>query len=101
VIISGGENIYSREVEDAIYRNPAVLEVGVIGIPDDKWGEAVKAVVLLRPGQTLTKAELDAHCLTQIARYKCPKHIDFVAELPHLGNGKLDKVSLRKQHRPA
>jgi acyl-CoA synthetase (AMP-forming)/AMP-acid ligase II len=101
VIISGGENIYSREVEDAIYRHPAVLEVGVIGIPDDKWGEVVKAVVVLRPGQEITKVDLDAFCGTQIARYKCPKRIDFVGELPHLGNGKLDKVSLRKQHQPA
>jgi len=101
VIISGGENIYSREVEEAIYRHPSVLEVGVIGIPDDKWGEVVKAVVVLRPGQRITKVDFDAFCATQIARYKCPKHIDFVSELPHLGNGKLDKVSLRKQHRPA
>ena len=98
MIISGGENIYSREVEEALYRHPAVQDAAVIGVPDPKWGESVKAVVVLRAGRGADADELIAFCQTQIARYKCPKSLVFAAELPRLGTGKLDKVSLRKQH---
>jgi acyl-CoA synthetase (AMP-forming)/AMP-acid ligase II len=99
MIISGGENIYSREVEDALYRHAAVQEVAVIGVPDPKWVEAVKAVVVLKSGQSATALDLSAFCKTQIAKYKCPKSIDIVATLPRLGTGKIDKVTLRAQYR--
>ena len=99
MIISGGENIYSREVEEALYRHPAVQDAAVIGVSDPKWGESVKAVVVLRAGRGAGAEELIAFCQTQIARYKCPKSLVFAAELPRLGTGKLDKVSLRRQHR--
>lgn len=100
MIISGGENIYSREVEDALYLHPSILEVAVIGIPDQKWGEVVKAIVALRPDVDVTAEVLIAFCGTQIARYKCPNSINFVAHLPRLGTGKIDKVALRKQYLP-
>jgi len=98
MIISGGENIYSREVEDALYRHAAVRDAAVIGVPDAKWGEAVHAVVVLRDGESATEADLITFCQTQIARYKCPKRVVFVPALPLLGTGKVDKVSLRKQY---
>lgn len=96
VIISGGENIYSREVEEAVARHPAVSEVAVIGLPDEKWGEAVCAVITLKPGASVTDADLIEHTKTLIANYKKPKHVRVVTELPKLPTGKINKVALRK-----
>ena len=97
MIISGGENIYSREVEEALMVHPAVYEATVIAVPDEKWGEAVKAVISLRAGNDgITAEELITHCREQIASYKKPKHIEFVKEVNKLPNGKIDKVTLRK-----
>ncbi|WP_038207203.1 class I adenylate-forming enzyme family protein [Xenophilus azovorans] len=101
VIISGGENIYSREVEEALHRHPAVAESAVIGIPDERWGESVKAFVVLKTGAGASADELVEFARTQIAKYKCPKAIAFVAELPRLATGKVSKVALREQHREA
>jgi acyl-CoA synthetase (AMP-forming)/AMP-acid ligase II len=98
MIISGGENIYSREVEEVLYRHDAVAEVAVIGVPNEKWGEVVKAFVVLRAEERVTDAELIEHCQEYIARYKCPRSIVFVEQLPMLANGKLDKVTLRKNY---
>lgn len=98
VIISGGENIYSREVEDALHAHPAVAEAAVIGMPDARWGEAVLACVQLCPDASLTAEELIAFARTRIAAYKCPKRVVFLDELPHLPTGKVHKVSLRAQH---
>jgi len=98
MIISGGENIYSREVEEALHRHPAVQEAAVIGVPDERWGEAVRAHVVLRMGYVLSGADLLGFCQTQIARYKCPKIIEFSADLPRLASGKIDKVSLRRMY---
>lgn len=97
VIISGGENIYSREVEDAILTHPAVLSVAVIGTPDEKWGEAVTAVVVLREGQTLSETALVAHCRSLVAGYKRPRRVSFVEALPTLPSGKINKPVLRLQ----
>ncbi|HHZ09059.1 MAG TPA: long-chain fatty acid--CoA ligase [Rhizobiales bacterium] len=96
MIISGGENIYSREVEEAIITHGAVSEVAVIGVPDEKWGEAVKAVVVLRAGRSATAEDLIDHCRTLIAGYKRPRHVEFVDEIVKLPSGKIDKVRLRK-----
>jgi len=96
MIISGGENIYSREVEEALLSHDAVSEAAVIGVPDEKWGESVKAVVVLRAGHTLNAHALIEHCRTQIASYKKPKHIEFVDAIGTLPSGKIDKVLLRK-----
>ena len=99
MIISGGENIYSREVEEAIASHADVIECAVIGVPDSKWVEAVKALVKLRPGSTLTEQALVAHCKLRIASYKCPKSVDFIADLPRLATGKIDKPALRQRYR--
>ena len=99
VIISGGENIYSREVEEILHEHPCVAEAAVIGIPDERWGEAVKAVVVLNKDDQVSATDLIEHCKTHIARYKCPKLVAFVDELPRLVTGKVNKVSLREHHR--
>ncbi len=96
MIVSGGENVYCTEVEDAIYTHPAVLEATVFGIPDTAWGEAVHAVVVLRDGATLDEALVITHCRTQIGGYKVPKSVSFQPEpLPKSGPGKVLKRELR------
>jgi acyl-CoA synthetase (AMP-forming)/AMP-acid ligase II len=97
VIISGGENIYSREVEDAVMAHAAVLECAVIGLADEKWGESVCAVVVFRPGCEASEAELIEHSKALIASYKKPRTVIAVESIPKLPTGKIDKVSLRKQ----
>ena len=98
MIISGGENIYPREVEEALYTHPSVAEVAVIGIPDDRWGEAVTAIVALHRGASSSKIELIEHCRSLIASYKKPKSVIFVDALPRLPNQKVDKKSLREPY---
>jgi acyl-CoA synthetase (AMP-forming)/AMP-acid ligase II len=95
MIISGGENIYSWEVEEALRTHPDVAEVAVIAVPDEVWGESVKACVQMRPGRSATDAELIEYARAKIASYKKPKSIDFVDALPRLFNGKIDKKALR------
>jgi acyl-CoA synthetase (AMP-forming)/AMP-acid ligase II len=95
MIISGGENIYSWEVEEALRAHPDVAEVAVIAVPDVKWGESVKACVQMQPGKAATEAELIEHTRARIASYKKPRSIDFVESLPRLFNGKIDKKALR------
>jgi len=97
MIITGGENVYCREVENAIERHPDVHEVAVIGMPDEKWGESVTAVVVLRPGANLNEAELITFSREQIAHYKAPKKVIFVDELPRVQTGKISKVALRER----
>ena len=82
MLITGGENVYPAEVEDVIIGCPKVAEVGVIGIPDEKWGESVRAVVVTMPGQTLTIDETREFCEGKLAKYKVPKSVVFVDELP-------------------
>ncbi|MDQ2797555.1 MAG: AMP-binding protein [Actinomycetota bacterium] len=96
VIITGGENVSSIEVEDALMSHPAVKEVAVIGIPDEKWGELVTGLVVT-DGSTVRADDLIAHCRTALAGYKCPKRIDFVDELPRTATGKLQKFKLREE----
>ncbi|MGO4705961.1 long-chain-fatty-acid--CoA ligase [Microvirga sp. 2MCAF38] len=96
MIISGGENIYSREVEEALATHPAIQDVAVIGVKDEYWGETVRAVSVLGDGQAVTESDLIEYCKTQIASYKKPKSIVFVDELPRLPSGKINKVVLRQ-----
>jgi acyl-CoA synthetase (AMP-forming)/AMP-acid ligase II len=96
MIISGGENVYSAEVENAIAQHPAVAASAVIGIPSDQWGEAVHAVVVLKPGAEKRPEELLAHCRSLIAAYKCPRSVEFRDTLPMTGAGKIQKTELRK-----
>ena len=95
MIISGGENIYSTQVEAAIHQHPAVLESAVFGVPDDTWGEAVKAVVVLKPGQHATEEEIIAEASQHLASYQKPKSVDFVEALPKAPTGKILKRELR------
>jgi len=98
VIISGGENISSIEVEDAVFGHPEVAEVAVIGIPDEKWGELVLALVVKTPESTLTEQDLIAFSKTRLASYKCPKRIEFRTELARTTTGKLQKFKLREPY---
>jgi len=97
VIISGGANIYPREVEEVLLRHPAVAEVSVVGRPDREWGESVVAFVVKRPEAALSEAELDALCLSSIARFKRPKEYVFLDALPKNNYGKVLKTELRKR----
>lgn len=94
--ISGGENVYPAEVEHMIRQHPAVSQVAIIGVPDDRWGEAGKAFIVLVEGETLTAEALTAYCLERIAKYKIPKHINFVEDLPKNDAGKIDRKKLRE-----
>jgi long-chain acyl-CoA synthetase len=99
MIVTGGENVYSSEVENAISSHPAVLQVAVIGIPSDRWGEQVHAVVVPRPGSTVTEAEVIAHAKARIAGYKVPKSVEVRSEpLPLSGAMKVLKRELRDPH---
>jgi fatty-acyl-CoA synthase len=100
MILTGGENVYSTEVENILYAHPGVLEAAVIGVPDPKWGEAVKAVVVLRQGQEATEKEIIDFCKERIARYKAPKSVDFISELPKTGSGKIHKRGLKERYAP-
>ncbi len=95
MIVSGGENVYSAEVEDAILQLPQVAQCAVIGVPDETWGERVHAVLVLKVGATLEHNELMAHCKTLIGGYKCPRSMEFRKEMPISGAGKLLKFELR------
>lgn len=99
MVISGGENVYSAEVEDALFAHPAVAEAAIIGVPDERWGEAVCAVVALRPGANATADELVAHCRSRLAKYKTPKYVVFVDALPRNAAGKVLKRQLREEVR--
>jgi long-chain acyl-CoA synthetase len=95
MILTGGENVYSREVEEVLYTHPAVSEAAVIGLPDPVWGESVTAVVVLREGTTATETEIVATCRDRLAGFKKPKRVEFVDELPKNVSGKILKRELR------
>jgi acyl-CoA synthetase (AMP-forming)/AMP-acid ligase II len=96
VIITGGENVSSIEVEDCLYQHPAVAEAAVIGVPDEKWGETIKALVVCRPGTSPTEKELVEFCRGRMAHFKCPTSIEFREALPRTATGKLQKFRLRE-----
>jgi fatty-acyl-CoA synthase len=97
MILSGGENIASPEIERAIYEHPAVLEAAVVGVPDARWGEVPKAFVVVRTGASVSADALTAHCATRLAKFKVPKHVEFVDELPRNPSGKILKRELRER----
>jgi fatty-acyl-CoA synthase len=97
VIVSGGENISTVEVEQAVMSHPAVLETAVIGVPDDRWGERPKAYVVIKSGAQVTEAEIIEHVQRKIARYKAPRDVEFIVALPKTSTGKVQKYSLREQ----
>ena len=98
MVVSGGFNVFPTEVEAALYRHPAVYETCVIGVPDERWGEAVKAVVVRRDGMPLNEQDLIAHCRALLADYKTPRSVDFVAALPKNANGKLARKEVRQSY---
>ncbi len=98
VIISGGENVSSIEVEDALHSHPAVAQVAVIGVPHEKWGETVKALVVLAPGNAATEQDLIDHCRERLTHYKCPTSVEFREQLPTTATGKLQKFKLRSAY---
>ena len=95
LIITGGENVYSPEVEQAVAEHPAVAEVAVIGVPDDDWGESVKAMVVLRPGEQATGPEIIEFTRGRLAHYKCPRTVDIIGSIPRNPSGKVLKRTLR------
>ena len=98
VIITGGENVSSIEVEDCLFQHPAVAEAAVIGVPHEKWGETIKALVVLRPGATATDKELMEHCRSRMAHYKCPTSVEIRDALVRTATGKLQKFKLREPY---
>ncbi|WP_409330053.1 class I adenylate-forming enzyme family protein [Trujillonella humicola] len=97
VVISGGENVYSLEVEEAVLSHPSIAACAVVGVPDDRWGELVTAVVVTRDGAGVEAGELREHVATRIARYKAPRRVELVDALPVLPTGKIDKKALRSR----
>jgi len=98
MIVTGGENVYPAEVENALMKHPEVADVAVIGVPDERWGEAVKAIVVKKQGAELTPGELIGWARERIAGYKLPKSVDFVEALPRNPTGKILKRELRKPY---
>jgi len=98
IIVSGGENISSLEVEKAVLAHPKVLEAAVFPVPDERWGEVPKALVVLKPDAAVTEAELLEFCRSRLSHYKCPRSFEFVASLPKTGTGKILKRDLRKKY---
>ncbi|MCW5848959.1 MAG: long-chain fatty acid--CoA ligase [Anaerolineae bacterium] len=98
MIISGGENIYPAEVESVLHGHPAVVEAALIGVPDAHWGEVGRAIVVAKPGEAVTEAELRDHCRARLAGYKVPKSIVFVTDLPKTGANKVDKQALTARY---
>jgi acyl-CoA synthetase (AMP-forming)/AMP-acid ligase II len=101
VIITGGENVSSIEVEDVVFGHPAVAEVAVIGVPDEKWGELVTALVVPAPGHEVTAEEIVAHCRGRVAGFKIPKRVEFRDAIPRTATGKIQKFKLREEFWPS
>ena len=99
IIVSGGENISSLEVEKALAAHPAVYEAAVIAVPDEKWGEVPRALVVLKPGSSLTEAELIGFCRSHLSHFKCPQAVEFVENLPKTATGKVRKKNLQQKYR--
>src|SRR5678816_544400 len=96
MVIRGGENVYPREIEEYLYRHPAIADVSVIGVPDPKYGEELCAWIILRPGESLTPEAVRDYCQGQIAHYKIPRHIRFVESFPTTVTGKVQKFAMRE-----
>ena len=96
--ISGGENVYPAEVENVLYELPQVAEAAIIGVPSERWGETGKAVLVLKPGQSLDADAVIAHCLANLAKFKVPQSVEFIAALPRNATGKVLKRTLREMY---
>jgi acyl-CoA synthetase (AMP-forming)/AMP-acid ligase II len=98
VIITGGENVSSIEVEDCLYQHPSIAEAAVVGIPHEKWGETVLACVVLREGASVTDKDVIEHCRRHLSHFKCPTVVEFRPSLPRTATGKLQKFRLREPY---
>jgi acyl-CoA synthetase (AMP-forming)/AMP-acid ligase II len=98
IIISGGENIAAAEVEEVLFSHPKIKDASVIGVPDDTWGEAVKAYIILKPGETMAAEEAIDYCKEKMASYKKPRYVSFVSSFPLTAGGKVQKFELKKWH---
>lgn len=98
MFISGGENVYPAEIEKFLYTHPSVKEISVIGVPDEKWGEVGKAFIVVKEGKKLSAKEILEYCEGNLAKYKIPKYIEFVNEIPKTDTGKIDKKKLLELH---
>ena len=96
MVIRGGENIYPREIEEFLYRHPKIMEMQIVGVPDQKYGEELCAWIILREGQAATEAEIQSYCKGQIAHYKLPRYIRFVSAVPMTVTGKVQKFLIRE-----
>ncbi len=97
MIISGGENIYPAEIEDVLYSNPKILEAAVIGVPDERWGESVKALIVLKDGEVADEEEIIEFCRKRLGSFKVPRSVSFLRELPKSSSGKILKRILREK----
>jgi len=95
--ISGGENVYPAEVENVLFQMEGIAEAAVIGVPDDKWGEVGKAIIVLKPGAKASVEDVVAHCKARVAGFKVPRHVVFVPVLPRNAAGKVEKPRLRRE----
>ena len=98
MIVSGGENVYPREIENVLFDHPAIADAAVIGVPDERWGETIKAVVVLREGQQASEDEIVEYCRGKLAGFKRPRSVDFVDVLPRNPSGKVLKKDLREPY---
>ena len=98
MIVSGGENVYPAEIENVLMGHDAVADAAVIGVPSEKWGETVKALVVVAPGTDPPEAEIIGHCRERIAHFKCPTSVERIAEIPRNPSGKVLKTVLRKPY---
>jgi len=98
MIITGGFNVYPSEIEQVLYKHPAILEACVLGVPDDKWGEAIKAVVVLKKGQSATEEEIIGFCRTLLSSFKKPQSVDFWSEIPKNPNGKIARRAVKEKY---
>ena len=96
MVISGGENVYPAEVENVLYQNESIAEAAVIGVSDTRWGQVGRAIVVVKPGKTLSEDDVVAHCAANLARYKLPHSVVFADALPRNATGKVHKPTLRK-----
>jgi len=99
IIFRGGANVYPREVEEVLYKNPKVAEAAVIGVPDELFGEKVKAFIVLRSGVTATEEETKEFCSKYLAKYKTPEYVEFISEMPKTTTGKIRKVALKEKNK--